>query len=344
MGKNSNEVNGGLRHRAYNEVATMINAGVNPFMVGPAGSGKTTIAKNIAEDKGLKFYYTGAVESSFQLRGFKDAHGNTVKTPFSTAFEEGGVFLFDELDASDPQAIVSVHAALDNGILDSPDGIIERHPEFHFMAAGNTWGHGASLQYVGRNPLDGATLDRYATSVVDYDPKLEKDLVSKLVGSKYLSWVNVVHQARKAVFDLKMRHIVSTRAAINGAKLLKAGMTKEDVFNKAVIKGLDDDQVIQLTGHMNSNTSNPEPGFDVNRLEVLRSKMTAIFGLGELVGEAERVLKEMPDVDQLEVSLENVLEKSGEVKRIHAALERANKGSSRIVKALGAAMHELRHE
>lgn len=332
-----------LRHEAYDNVLTIINAGVHPFMVGPSGTGKTTIAKNVAEDKGLEFYYTGAVESAFQLRGFKDAHGNTVKTPFRTAYEEGGVFLFDEIDASDPQAIVSVHAALDNGVLDAPDGMVGQHENFHFIAAGNTWGHGASLEYMGRNALDGATLDRYVTTEVGYDPKLEKDIVCRLVGKKYLSWVNVVHQARKAVSDLEMRHIVSTRAAINGARLIKAGLKTEDVFNRTVLKGLDEDQIIQLTGRMEANATDTSKVVGVPRLEKLRKDMPRVYGLSDLVGDAEQALMDIPDIDQIEASLKQVMNQAAQVKRINASLERANSGSGRMVRAIGAAAQELRH-
>ena len=110
-------------HRDFDDVYLAISADVPAFMSGPAGSGKTSIAKRIAERLGLDFYYTGAIESAFQVKGFIDAHGKTVRTQFREAYEKGGLFLFDELDASESHAIVALHAALDNGILDAPDGI-----------------------------------------------------------------------------------------------------------------------------------------------------------------------------------------------------------------------------
>lgn len=248
--KTNDPYNKQIEHKALASILKMVEADVAPFMVGPSGSGKTSIARRVAEKLNLDFYFTGSIESAFQVKGFMDANGNLVRTPFRDAYEKGGLFLFDELDASDSQAIVSLHAALDNGVLDAPDGIIEKHPDFRYLAAGNTWGHGASLQYMGRNALDGATLDRYAIVEVDYDPQFEKELVKKLVGESFLSWVSVVHQARQVVYDLQMRHIVSTRAAVNGAKLLKAGFEHSEAFNRVVLKGMDQDLKVQFMKKM----------------------------------------------------------------------------------------------
>ena len=46
------------------------------------------------------------------------------------------------------------------------------------LAAANTWGRGGDQQYVGRNQLDAATLDRFVLSTlhVDYDTDLERDI------------------------------------------------------------------------------------------------------------------------------------------------------------------------
>ncbi|GEM_PF-3126812 len=234
------------RHKDFNDVLRMVRAEVAPLMVGPSGTGKTSIGRGVAQEMDLPFYFIGAVESTYQIKGFIDANGQIVHTPFRKAYEEGGVFLFDEMDASDPQTLVALHAALDNGYLDAPDAMVEQHPDFHFMASANTWGRGASLQYMGRNALDGATLDRYGFQEIDYDQDFEKKLVEELVGESYLAWVTMVHQARQIVFDLHMRHIVSTRAAVNGAKLLKAEFTTSEAFNRVVLKGMDIDQKTQF--------------------------------------------------------------------------------------------------
>ena len=50
----------GLNHRVMPYVIELLAAGVMPYIVGPAGSGKTTMDENCAAALGLDFYSTGA--------------------------------------------------------------------------------------------------------------------------------------------------------------------------------------------------------------------------------------------------------------------------------------------
>jgi hypothetical protein len=221
-------------HHCLPDILTAVTAGVAPFLVGPAGSGKTTLAEQIATALKLPFYMAARVTSEYKLIGFTDAQGRAVRTQFRDAFEKGGVFLFDEVDASDPDALTAFNAALANGIGDFPDGMVRRHKDFHAIAAGNTFGRGADRQYVGRNQLDAATLDRFTTFEVDYDEQLELTLAGNN------EWTRWVQKVRAAVHAEKVRHVVSPRASISGAKLLAAGMDMDKVKEATVWKGLDD--------------------------------------------------------------------------------------------------------
>lgn len=234
----------GLHHKKLPEVITMLHAGVNVFMVGAAGSGKTTLAEQAAKALELPFYFNGALDSEYKLTGFVDAQGRIVSTAFRKAYETGGVYLFDEVDASMPSALLAFNAALANGHSDFPDGCIKKHANFHCVAAANTYGKGADRQYVGRNQLDAATLDRFAFVEVDYDNKLERSVCGND------DWCDFVQQVRRAVFGLKIRHVVSPRASINGARLLAAGLAKDTVIDSVVWKGLDKDSVTKIKAAM----------------------------------------------------------------------------------------------
>jgi energy-coupling factor transporter ATP-binding protein EcfA2 len=220
-------------HMMLPDIVMACVAGVSPFLVGPAGSGKTTLAEQVATVLKLKFYMAARVTSEFKLMGFRTATGETVRTQFREAFEHGGVFLFDEVDASDADALTSFNAALANGLGDFPDGMIKRHKNFVAIAAGNTFGRGADRQYVGRNQLDAATLDRFQTFEVDYDEMLELEL------SGDVEWARYVQKVRAAIEAEKVRHIVSPRASIQGAKLLAHGMERDKVEEACIWKGLD---------------------------------------------------------------------------------------------------------
>lgn len=220
-------------HQMLPIVLQMVVAGGVPFMVGPAGSGKTTLAQQIAKALKLDFYMAARVTAEFKLMGFVDAHGNVVRTQFREAYENGGVFLFDEVDASDPDAMTAFNAALSNGVADFPDGMVAMHKDFYAMAAGNTFGRGADRQYVGRNQLDAATLDRFDVVEIDYDEQFELEI------SPDREWTKYVQAVRAAVEIAKVRHVVSPRASIRGGKLLASGMDRKQVEESCIWKGLD---------------------------------------------------------------------------------------------------------
>jgi MoxR-like ATPase len=222
-----------LAHRCLEDVLLCVVAGAAPYLVGPAGSGKTTLAEQVASVLKRKFYMEARVTSEFKLIGFIDAHGNVVRTQFREAYEKGGVFLFDEVDASDADAMTAFNAALANGKCAFPDKLVGRHKDFVAVAAGNTFGRGADRQYVGRHQMDAATLDRFTILEVDYD----EDLEHKIAGDK--AWTKYVQRVRAAIEAEKVRHIVSPRASIMGARLLAAGMSRAKVEEAVIWKGLD---------------------------------------------------------------------------------------------------------
>lgn len=232
----------GLVHRDTAKIINALSAGVNVYLHGPAGSGKTTVARKCAEAFGLQFYFAAKVESEYQLIGFKDAKGDTVRTQFREAYEHGGVFLFDELDASSPSAVVALNAALANGICPFPDAIIARHKDFYCIGAGNTKLTGASRQYAGRNQLDAASIDRFAFIEFGYDDDLERALATDG------DWVTYVQRARYVVAERQLPHLITPRATYDGCKLLSAGFDRETVAAMVVYKGLDADTVTQIKG------------------------------------------------------------------------------------------------
>lgn len=254
----------GAMHHQFPKLLAAVAQRVNVMMVGPAGSGKTTAAQKVAKALGLPFHFTGAVASEYKLMGFIDAQGRVISTAFRKAFVEGGIFLFDEKDASAPGATLAFNAATANRICDFPDGTFEAHPDFIAIAAANTYGNGASRQYVGRNQLDAATLDRYVMMDWNYDEALEnaimglprpksaplpKDIVpapADQVPELVRQWVERVQKVRRAVDKLKVRHVVSPRASQAGAKLLAAGWDWADVEASVIWKGLEPDTVNKI--------------------------------------------------------------------------------------------------
>ena len=234
---------GSKRHQIFDALRMAMAAKVNVFLVGPAGSGKTTVAKQVAHSLGLRFHFNGAIHSEYKLTGFRDAQGKVHRTAFREAFEHGGLYLFDEIDASQPAALLAFNAALANGMFDFPDRTVHAHPNFRCIAAANTWGKGATMDYVGRNALDAATMDRFAMLEMRYDASLERRM-AHLASNDQIdlaeAWLELVRKTRSLCHDHDFRHIISPRATQQGLSLMVGGITAEGATIMVLRRGMED--------------------------------------------------------------------------------------------------------
>jgi len=234
----------GATHKSFKElfdIASLnlnenIPANLNIWLVGPAGTGKTTAAGQLAKALDLPFYFNGAIDSEYKLRGFVNAQGQIVATAFRKAYIEGGVYLFDEVDSSLPGALLAFNAALANHHYDFPDGVHPRHPKFICIAAANTFGLGADFQYVGRMKQDAAFLDRWVQLKWPIDEELER----QLAGND--KWVDYVQKVRKKVAEHGIQVVVSPRASIFGSILLAAKIDRDKVIEYTLRKSMTEEQ------------------------------------------------------------------------------------------------------
>lgn len=234
-----------VRHYRAEKLLRIIAAKKRAYVVGPAGSGKTTVARQIAETLGLKFYYQGAMSGSHCILGYKDSSGTYQTTPTREAVEHGGLLLIDEIDGSEPDAALCIHP-LDNGHMSFPDRPepIAIHPDFRLIVAANTYGRGADRLYVGRTQLDAATLNRFVFFEFNYDETLERHIAGDT------EWTTFVQSARRAIETLKIRHVVSPRNAIDGNDLIAAGFEREEVEAMALWQGLSDADITRVRSAM----------------------------------------------------------------------------------------------
>ena len=225
----------GRQHHMTPRVIKMIARNDPVMMVGPAGSGKTTIGELAATALQLPFYVTNAINEEHQLKDFIDGYGKYHSTPFRMAFENGGIWIADEIDAWDANALLAANSALANGFTVFPDieTPIRRHADFRMVATANTFGSGADRVYVGRNELDAASLDRFGVITIDYDRDLER-----MLSNGEIEWLEHVWAIRDQVEAKHIRHVVSTRAIIMGSKAIIDGETWEDVEASYLIKGM----------------------------------------------------------------------------------------------------------
>ncbi len=268
----------GVQHNQLPTLIKILATKLNVYLVGPAGAGKTHAAIQCAKALDVAFHFTGAVASEFKLTGFMDAQGRIVSTEFRKAYENGGLFLFDEIDASYPQAVLAFNAALANDYMDFPDKRVTRHENFYCIAAANTYGQGADRQYVGRNQLDAASLDRFVFLDWKYDENLERNLAGND------EWSSYVQKVRKVIEDNKIRHVVSPRASIFGAKLLANGIEREIVENTILWKGIDTATKEKIIDGLKDS------GFLTSKIKGKLNSIAKIgtkFKKGDVIGEIE---------------------------------------------------------
>lgn len=231
-----------VKHHKYETIKTCLQCNIPIYLAGPAGSGKNFTVEQIAKELGWDFYFSNSVQQEFKLTGFIDAAGDFHETEFYKACtsENESVFFLDEMDASIPEVLVLLNAAIANGYFEFPTGRVDLK-NVHFVAAGNTVGSGSDEMYNGRMVIDQATLDRFAIIEFGYDTNIEMAMAENDD-----DLVDFIHSLRKSSESQGVRATFSYRCITMAKKLENAGMPLVEVIKIAVVKGLDSDTVNTL--------------------------------------------------------------------------------------------------
>lgn len=236
----------------FKKIVRNIRLGYNVYMYGPTGSGKSHTAEQVAEALGLDYYAQTTIQFAHDVRGYGDAGGNFVNTPFYKAFSEGGLYFQDEYDRSCAEAAIVLNTALANGYYDFPVvGCVKAHPNFRFIAAGNTLMQGADEEYVTGQQLDASSVDRFATFVkLDYDRRIELRITNNDV-----ELVDFVGDLRQAITATGIKHVVSYRASKYMADpVVRDEDTLAEILTDCTLKGLDRDAIREIYGRLNNKS------------------------------------------------------------------------------------------
>ena len=239
-------------HEKFDQVLKFVASKEPVFLTGKAGTGKNVICKQVAKALGLDFYFSNAVTQEYKITGFTDANGIYHETQFYKAFKNGGLFMLDEMDASIPEVLIILNSAIANGYFDfpAPIGYVEANENFRVVGAGNTFGLGADYEYVGRNQLDMASLDRFAVVKIDYDENIEKN-----VSNNDNELLEFVRDFRDASEKAGIRTLCSYRGIGRIEKMLKL-LDIKTVLQTCLIKNLGIDELNNIMLRLNKRETN----------------------------------------------------------------------------------------
>lgn len=201
----------------HEQLKRLIEAGMrNIWMVGPAGCGKSTMARMTAKELNLPYLCIscGIGTSATEFLGYK--YPTRESTKFAEYYAKPSIILIDEMTALDPAVGQVLNAALANDEIETTTGLVSRNPECIIIATSNTFGSGASRQYVANNQLDASTIDRFIGGIIEVDYSVDYE-------SQYdVDVVNYVWKLRECIKTCNIRRIASTRMIQSGTRMKKA--------------------------------------------------------------------------------------------------------------------------
>lgn len=250
VGNKSTKVIEKIVHEKFALIAELVGEGEAVYLYGPAGTGKSRIAEDLADALDLDFYPASTLTEEHQITGYRDAQGLYHDTNFRKAIEDGGLYFLDEMDASTSEVLVALNSALASGYFYFPDGLVYAHKDFRVIAAGNTIGRGATEMFTGRQALDFSTLDRFMAVEILYDARIDK-----VVANDDMDLVAFAQEFRKAAEENEIMILLSYRAVGKIAKWADRHGIAE-TLKMAVLKGLAADDVDMLTRNMKIDSKN----------------------------------------------------------------------------------------
>ena len=240
----------GLFCDEFEDMVEDVNAGWSPYLWGAAGCGKSHTCQQIADALGLPYYTQNMLSFAHEIAGYGNAGGEFVPTAFYKAFSEGGLFHLDEADRSAVEGLVTLNQALANGVFNFPViGNVKAHPNFRFIASGNTVMNGADEMYTSGQQQDASFKRRLVFFEMHYDRRIELPVMAQ--GDEVL--VDFVEDVRRAIKRTGTLHFVS----YTETKYMKEHETKkEKALERSTFKSLSVDIIRQVYNEL-TDKENP---------------------------------------------------------------------------------------
>lgn len=242
---------GGVVHEKFEDISEWISIGENIMLTGPAGTGKNFLARQLAEAFGLDYFQSNAIQQPYDLTGFVDANGNYNETAFYKFCKaDKALFLLDEFDDCNPEALVTFNDAMSSFVMNFPNGEVVNFKENHiFVCCANTFGTGATLEYCGRNQLDAATLNRFGVVEVGYSTVIEEALCPNT------ELLEFIRDFRNACVEHGIKHVVSYRDINRLYKKITnyPKSSLEDTLKQGLTRNLEPNDLSTIADYLGDN-------------------------------------------------------------------------------------------
>lgn len=197
---------------AWMKLTDQTNDGL--YLTGPTGSGKSSIICEVFARLNMPLQQTTG-HARLEMPELVGHHvvidGDTIwqDGPLTTAMRYGHGFLIDEMDLLDPSTAAGLNSIIEGRplvIAENGGELVKPHPDFRFIATGNTAGGGDSTGlYQGTLQQNAAFMDRMMVIEVGYaDPDIEEEILKEALPNLPASIRTSMIQVANDIRDLFM--------------------------------------------------------------------------------------------------------------------------------------------